>query len=275
MADPKSDSSDPSQRFRAALEAARPPTGGVSLEDLEAELVPLLPLLTELPVEKRAGGDFESFGFRECFTVLALVGRRLALLDLTPTSAIQVMRLALHSLDQAGESQAEEFAERAVAAAMEGFVLGREERVAQVAEARAAAPIEPLRIDPSIFALIMSGVHDPTILSDRVDALGRAMLDSDVELAIVDLTQVGEPNRERAIALFAADEIARMLGGRCLFAGVDARWRAAAADARIPLEAMHVAPNLAGALAEARILDDRGSKTPNQRWRRLLGRLRR
>ncbi len=273
MADPKSETKSATERFRAALEAAKPATGGVPLDDLLAEVMPLLPLLSELPVEKRAGGDFESFEFRECFTVLTLVGRRLALLDLTPTSAVRVTRLALQSIDPSREVGVERFAQHAIAAAVEGFVLGREERVAQVAMERAASCLQPLRIDGSVFALVISGVHEPAVLSDCVDALGRAMLDADVELAIVDLTQLGEPNRERAIAVFSADEIAKMLGGQCIFAGVDRRWRAAATDARIPLDAIQIAPNLADALAAARNLADRAAKRRSPKWRALLSRL--
>lgn len=273
MADPKSETSSASERFRALLETAKPATGGVAFENLVAEVMPLLPLLNELSAEKRAGGDLQSFEFRECFTVLTLVGRRLALLDLTPTSAIQVTRLALHAVDSSEEPRAEEFARRAVAAAVEGFVLGREERVAQLANERASRSLEPLRIDPSMFALIITGVHEPTALSECVDALGRAMLDADVELAIVDLTQLGEPNRERAIAVFGADEIAKMLGGQCFFSGVDARWRAAAADASIPLGAMQIAANLAEALADARNSTVRGPKERESSWRALLARL--
>ncbi|MDH3655038.1 MAG: hypothetical protein OEN21_12270 [Myxococcales bacterium] len=273
MADPKSDTTSVTERFRGALEAAKPATGGVPLADLLAEVMPLLPLLTELPAEKRAAGNFGSFEFRECFTVLTLVGRRLALLDLTPTTAIQVTRLALQSVDPRNEAGVERFAQHAVAAAVEGFVLGREERVSQLALKRAASCLKPLRIDGSIFALIISGAHEPAVLSDTVDALGRAMLEADVELAIVDLTQLDEPNRERAIAVFAADEIAKMLGGQCVFTGVDARWRAAATDARIPLDAMQTAANLAEALAAARNSADRDAKERTPSWRAHLRRL--
>jgi hypothetical protein len=273
MADAKSDPKSVTERFQASLEAVRPATGGVPLEDLLAEFTPLLPLLAELPAAKRVAGDFESFEFRECLTVLTLVGRRLALLDLTPTSAMRVTRLALQSVDPSNQAGVERFAEHALAAAVEGFVLGREERVSQVAMERAASCLEPLRIDGSIFALVISGAHEPAVLSDCVDALGRAMLEADVEVAIVDLTQLGEPNRERAIAVFAADEIAKMLGGHCVFTGVDPRWRAAATDARIPLDAMEIAPNLADALAAARNFADRAAKEGTPSWRARLSRL--
>ncbi|MGB5523434.1 MAG: hypothetical protein WBM96_12780 [Polyangiales bacterium] len=273
MANPKSDTKSVIERFRVALEAAKPASGGVPLQDLLVEAIPLLQLLSELPAEKRAAATFESFEFRECFTVLTLVGRRLALLDLTPTTAVQVTRLALWSVDPSNEHDVERFAEHAVAAAVEGFVLGREERVSQVAMERAASCLEPLRIDGSIFALIISGAHEPAVLSDCVDALGRAMLEADVELAIVDLTQLAEPNRERAAAVFAADEIAKMLGGQCVFTGVDQRWRAAATDARIPLDAMQIAPSLNDALKAARNSADLDAAARTPRWRALLGRL--
>ncbi len=275
MADPKSEPDAATERFRAALAASNPPTGGLPLEGLVAEVMPLLTLLTELTVGKRASDDFESFEFRECFTMLTLVGRRLALLDLTPTSALRITRLALRAVDPSEVDRVEGFAQHAVAAAVEGFVLGREERVTQIADERAAASLKPLRIDELSFALIISGVHEPTVLSECVDALGRAMLDADLELAIVDLSQLGEPNRERATAMFAADEVAKMLGGRCVFTGVDRRWRAAAADARVPLDAFQISSDLAEALAEARNLASRAAKKRNSSWRALLDRLRR
>jgi len=264
-----------SERFEALLEEARPPTGGVSFEEIAFELAPLLPLLSELPAEQRAGGDYESFEFRECFAVLTLLGRRLALLDLTPTATIQIVLLALSSITGSADSPTDGFARPVLAAALEGFVLGREERVAQIAESRAAKPLKPLRIDEAAFALIASGVHEPAALSECVDALGRAMLNADIDVAVVDLTQLGEPNRERAAAVFAADEITRMLGGVCFFTGVDSRWKAAAEDARVPLDALQIAPDLASAIAAAREIAGRDTEGAKLTWRALLDRLRR
>ncbi|MBW2224835.1 MAG: hypothetical protein JRF54_11590, partial [Deltaproteobacteria bacterium] len=125
----------------------------------------------------------------------------------------------------------------------------------------------------AVFALILSGVHEPAVLSECVDALGRAMLNSDVEMAVVDLTQIGEPNRERATAIFAADEITRMLGGVCVFTGVDSRWRAAAADARIPLDELQIALDLRGAVAAAQAMATGANDRAKSTWRALLDRL--
>jgi hypothetical protein len=263
------------ERFRLLLDEARPPTGGVPLDEVAAEVAPVLPILSELPARERSRGDFESFQFRECFTVLTLLGRRLALLDLTPTSAVRVLDLALTAIDDEDDPATEGFRQCARTAAIEGFVRGREERITDDAQIRASHSVRPLRVNDDTFALIISGVHEPMALSEHVDALGRAMLDADAGAAIVDLSQLGEPNRDRARAIFAADEVARMLGAACVFSGVDPRWRSAAADARIRLDELQVVPTFAKALERARALANEDDAAANPKWRALLDRLRR
>lgn len=260
-------------RFQALLEDHRPPTGGVALNDIVKETAPVLPLLCELPPEQRVRGDFESFEYRECFTVLTLLGRRLALLDLTPSGALHVVQLALHAIDASDGSARGAFEQRAFGAVVEGFVLGREERVEQTAHARAAAPIAPLRVADGVLALIISGVHEPAVLSECVDELGRAMLDEDAAVAIVDLAQLGEPTPERAAAIFSADEVTRMLGAVCVFSGLGTKWRAAAERARIALDTVETAPRFADAIVVARAFANRGAQPVATRWRTLLGRL--
>lgn len=263
------------QRFEALLAQVRPATGGVAVADIISETAPALQLLVELPAQPREGASFDSFEFRECLTVVSLLGRRLALLDLTPTGAAQIVELALRAVADAQELALDGFVQRALAATFEGFVMGREERVAQAAARRASKPIRPLRVDDSAFALIVSGTHTAEVLSDSVDALGRAMLDADLETAIVDLTQLGEPNAERAVAVFSADAVARMLGGTCLFTGVDSRWRAAAAQARISLDELHVVPTFSQALKTMREAERHTAVGDTRKWRSLLDRLRR
>ncbi|MGB5811468.1 MAG: hypothetical protein WBG86_13100, partial [Polyangiales bacterium] len=261
------------QRLLTMLEASKPPTGGVELDTIAREAAPLLPLLAELPPEALASGDYESFQFRECLTVMTLLGRRLALLDLTPTAAVQVMQLALRIADRDQQPSAHGFSQRAVAALIEGFVLGREEHVLEEHERRSSKHLAPIRVDEDVYALILSGTHEPTTLLELVDALGRAMLDSGVEIAIVDLSQLGEANRDRASAMLSADEVARFLGGACVFSGIDGRWTAAIDDAGISLDPLLVAPTFAEALTTARHLASRRPQATISRWRQLLSRL--
>jgi hypothetical protein len=262
-------------RFRARLDAARPPTGGVPANVIETEVLPVLPLLSELAVEERVDGDFESFRFREALTVLTLFGRRLALLDLTPTSAAAVVDAALTATKGEGDPPTPAFDRYARVAAFEGFVRGREERVQTDADQRAGRFVRPLRVDADTVALIVSGVHDAEALSEFVDALGRAVLDADASVAIVDLSQLGEPDRDRARALFAADEVVRMLGGRCVFSGVRNDWEVAAAEGNVDLSLLHVTARLSDALEAARSGAPADDEHRRASWRSLLGRLRR
>ena len=238
------DATAPIERFVALLGAARPPTGGARLDSVEAEVTAILPMLADLPLEERGSDDFTSVRFRECFTLLTLLGRRLALLDLTPTAALQVAEIALAAAAGEGELPPARFGDRARVAMVEGFVRGREEQVTQVAEHRAARAVRPLRVDASTFALI---------------ALG----------------QLGEPTRERARAIFAADSITRMLGATCLFSGVDFRWRQAAEEAQLHLDRARIVRNFADALDAARSISRPKKVRTAKGWLGLLDRWRR
>jgi hypothetical protein len=101
------------------------------------------------------------------------------------------------------------------------------------------------------------------------------MLDADASVAIVDVSQLDEPNRERARAMFAAEEIARMLGATCIFSGVDARWRRAAEDAHVNLDQIRIVPTLAEAIDAAHALSRPTPEETVEGWRRFLSRLRR
>ncbi len=261
-------------RLHELIEEARPPTGGIPLAEVTAQTAPVLPLLVELPgADAERAKDFESFDFRECLTVLTLLGRRLALLDLTPSAAVCVVQAVLRVALEAREQDQWGFCHRAIAAAVEGFVLGREERVAQQHAERAAACLRPLQIAEHTWALFPSGEHDAETLTGCIDALGRAMLDTDARIALVDLSQLGPPERDTAIALFSVDETVRMLGGTCVLCGVDTRWRRVAAEAHIDLSHLFVAESLVDGLRTALgLAKGRGPRIGP--WRAVVNRLR-
>jgi rsbT co-antagonist protein RsbR len=203
-----------------------------------------------------------------------LLGRRLAILDLTPTATLHIVRILLASIVEHAEPSEVRFDDQLRAAIIEGFVIGREERVSEQSAARAAAPVRPLRLDASIVLLAVTGEHAPEILSNMVDALGRDMLDANANVALVDLTQLAAPNRERARAILAADEMARMLGAACVFSGVDARWESAAVEAGMPIAMLRRTETLREGLALARSIADGARLDARPRWRALLERLR-
>ncbi len=261
------DLAPPIERFIQLLEAGEVAIGNTSPREIAALSAPVVPVLDELSEADRAG-DLTSFAFRECFSALTFLGRRLALLDLTATSALQIAEITLHASRHQGP---ERFSRRALAAVVEGFVMGREERVAENAQERAARSLRPIRLDARVVGLLVSGAHDALVLSRCVDALGQAMLDLDAETAIVDLSQLGEPDRERAAAIFSAEQVARMLGGICLFSGVDANWRRAATEAHLAWEELTLFDHVADALEAARATAQE-TKRSGPRWRTWLRR---
>jgi hypothetical protein len=133
--------------------------------------------------------------------------------------------------------------------------------------------IAPLQVADGVLALTVTGVHEPAVLSEHVDALGRKMLDVDADVAIVDLSQLGEPSTERAAAIFSADEMARMLGAVCIFSGIEPHWRAPAESARIALDTMEIVPSFRAAIALANELREHRAQPAAPKWRLLLGRL--
>jgi hypothetical protein len=260
--------------FEALLEEAQPATGGIPISEVVSQTVAVLALLDALPVASPDRAERASFAFRECLTAITSWGRRLALLDLTPTSVLQIVDLSLEATGLAGSPAAGHFERRAAAAAIEGFLMGREERVLQLAEKRAAEPVRPVPLKEGVLGLFVSGVHDSSVLIGCVEALGRSMLDTGAQTAIVDFSQLGEPSRNRAAAMFSADEVARMLGGICFFTGLDWRWKEIAERSRIPVQTLRIVPSVADALKAARDQPQRKSSRTHGRWQSLWRRLR-
>lgn len=261
------------ERFRALLEEARPATGGIPLSAVGSHTTAVLALLDALPVSSAGRDDLASFAFREFLTALASWGRRLALLDLTPTSALQIVKLVLQATARDDRYPSDAFERQASAAAIEGFVMGREERVLELAQKRAARPLRPVPLQRGVLGLLLTGVHEPPVLSECIEALGRSMLDTGAEIAIVDFSQLGEPSPERAAAMFAADDVTRMLGSICFFTGLDWHWREVAERSRIPLETLRILPTVADALRAAH--DPTSGAGPRiHPWRSLWRRIR-
>lgn len=233
------------EELQGALARSRLTLGPRTLEEIVPEVMPVLEALAALPPRSEAT-DLGSFEFREGFALITLLGRRLALLDLTPTATLGICATAIRLVPNS-----EAFANAAAAACMEGFVRGREERIEQLHRAKAQASVTPVRVSAKAFLLIPSGIEDPETISQKVDELARKLFKHEAKFALVDFSQMGEPSVERAAALFGADEMAKMLGASCIFTGIDAGWEAAAKEAGIDIAMLTTAASLAEGLALA------------------------
>ncbi len=242
------------EELQGALAQSRLTLGQRTLDEIVPEVMPVLEALASLPPRLETS-DLDSFGYREGFALITLLGRRLALLDLTPTATLAICATAVRLVPHS-----EEFANAAAAACIEGFVRGREERIEQLHRATAQASVAPVRVSPEAFLLMPSGLEDPEIISQKVDELARKLFKHEAKFALVDFSQMGEPSADRAAALFGADEMTKMLGASCIFTGLDAGWEAAAKEAGIDVTILRTAPDLAEGLALAKSAPRRGAR---------------
>ena len=179
-----------------------------------------------------------------------LLGRRLAGAGMPTTSASRIINsiaeIAAHEGAAAPDHQ-QAFRELA----LEGFTFGREDAVQSEHAERAIERISPIELASGVWGLVITGDHQAEFLKEAVDALGRTMFEQDCRVCVVDLTQLAAPNREKALALFGADEIAKMLGAKCFFVGVSSEWRNAADLAQIELPTTQLHTSMASALSNA------------------------
>lgn len=255
------------EQLESALERSELTLGRCSVTEIVPEVMPMIESLVDLPA-LASNTDLGSFEFRESFALITLLGRRLALLDLTPTAALGVCSTAIELVPTS-----KAFADSAVAACMEGFVRGREERIDVLHNERAEAAVRPVRVSADCFLLMPSGIYESQLISDKVDELARKLFEANAKFAIVDFSQMGEASAERAAALFGADEMAKMLGACCIFTGLNAEWKAAAREVGIQLDLITTATDLAEGIVLAHSGGDRDKRDSwlRELWERISG----
>lgn len=229
-------------RFETLLASGELPLGDLAQEEIAAEVAPVLDSLSALR-EPESADDLNEFEFRECFALVTLLGRRLALLDLTPTAALGVAA----TVTEAARVPAL-FARPAIAASMEGFVRGREERVDAAHASRLSDAIGPVPVSSNCYLLMPAALDDAEVIAAKVDELARKLFAKDARVAIVDFSQMGAPTADSAAALLGAEEMTKMLGAQAIFSGMTEAWKDAAREAGIDLRILILATDLAEAL---------------------------
>lgn len=194
--------------------------------------------------------DIRSLGHHESLAMFSLLGRRLARIG---ASVVLAHRLAPTLLDAFPEERAvvPSVREGLELACLEGFVLGREEKVADEAAARAAEAMPSARIAEGVHLLVLAGLHEADVITERVEEFGRELHRADARACIVELSTLADPDPRRASAVLGAEETARMLGAHCAFAGVTAAWREAFTDAGVDADHDALLPTLEAALEAA------------------------
>ncbi len=218
--------------------------------ELAREAAPLIDALRQA----FAGGAPErarALEHHEALAMITLLGRYAGVLEITPTAALAIVPAVLEGLATVEVTLGSAFASMLSALALEGYVAAREERLVELAAARAAAALPTLRIAPKCLALVLHGEHDPSVLRDVVEHFGRALFEADARSCVVDLHGLLGVSPHHAVEVFGADVAARMLGATCVFSGASPDWLAAANSARVPLELLAIEPTFEAAVARA------------------------
>lgn len=175
--------------------------------------------------------DRISLGHHESLALVTLLARRAAVLGATPSGADRVVRALRQAFDDIERPVPREAIDALSLASLEGYVRGRDELAREAAQEEAAQSLVTVPLAPGLLALRLYGFHESEQLDTVVEEFARELHRRGAEVAIVDCSGLLKPGRRRAAALLAVDESARMLGVRCVFAGVSTQWQGAFQEA--------------------------------------------
>ncbi|MEO0323136.1 MAG: hypothetical protein AAF447_09280 [Myxococcota bacterium] len=188
--------------------------------------------------------DAAALAHHEALAMLTLLGRRLALLGLSPASAGQGVPALMDAWEGAGTPLPAALADALGAAFVEGFVRGHGERDRErwLEGLRAHQPF--LTPEPGVCLWVAVGDLDAARLAERGEAFARDVHRKGARAAIVDLRALPAPSPRRLAAVADALEALAMLGVSCLLLA-EPCWH----DTAPPGGALRVVSTLAEALA--------------------------
>lgn len=228
------------------------------------------PLLQALLEGLHSSNDPAAPELREAFALCNLLGRRAAVLEASPTAAARIVPALLAAIET-GDAIREPLRE----VLLEGYVAEREDRLRDAGALRAAAAIPVIRLAPGCFVTLPQGDQDADPLGEHGEELGRRLLDGDAKALVVYGRGLERPDPERATQLFAIQISCRMLGVRCIFAGIGEDWVRAARERGTELDDTERVGTLHEAL-ELALTECGYALRPHASlgrfWRRLVGR---
>lgn len=174
--------------------------------------------------------DASSLEHHESLAMVTLLGRALALLGATPTPVLRVVPALLAAFRAEGAEPTASFEDALQAVCLEGYVRGREEAIEKRVRRSHEQSVAPFTLVDGVVVLRLVGDLSADAIVATIEELGRALFRQDARACIVDLNPLAAPTPRRARAILTAEEVARTLGIRCVYVGLDARWLAELGD---------------------------------------------
>ncbi|MCB9603621.1 MAG: hypothetical protein H6721_29720 [Sandaracinus sp.] len=157
-------------------------------------------------------GDEASLEHHEGLAMIHLLGRRAAVLGISPFSAAQVVDALAVAFAERLRALPSRLHALLAATLIEGFVRGREEVVHEASRAKAAASQPTFCLAPGCHAWIVCGDLAPEALEARGNELARELFAKEARVALLDVGALIEPDRAHAAALAETVAGARVVG---------------------------------------------------------------
>ncbi|MBC7173936.1 MAG: hypothetical protein H5U40_15960 [Polyangiaceae bacterium] len=224
--DPEAVAEQALERFRVVATTALPLRATLA-ETLATEAKPTVHALLFATAVERVANP-ESLEYHETLAMVALLGRSLGLIGGTPTAALRLVPTLLASVREVGWPIPSNLDESLTTVAVEGYVRGREERLVADAAKDAVARIPVIQIAEGCLAVFLRGRYDSEHLTAAMEELGRKLFREEASVCLVVLDGLVDATAGTARAVLSIDEVARTLGVRAIFTGIDERFEEAA-----------------------------------------------
>lgn len=233
------------ERFRASV-AQRVPLRAAFVESLVHEARPAVHALL-FAVDTDRATDPCSLEHHETTAMLTLLGRAFALDAATPTAAMLVVPLLLEAFRGEGVTVPHVLDGPLQSVFVEGYVRGREERIAQESERLAAGRVGAEPLVPGVAWLSLRGAFTAEALTEVLDETLRGLLRADAAACVVAVSGLEEPSTTIARLLGSFAQTAQGIGAKVRFIG-DA---AAFAPAIATIEERELRPEITADAARA------------------------
>lgn len=209
------------------------------LPELAAEARPaVFSLHFALSVEVES--DEGSIQHHEALAMIHLLGRRTAVLGLSPFSAAQIVDALADAFAAVFRAIPDRLRGLLAATLFEGFVRGREEAVSDRARARAGEALVTLSLVPGCFAWVLAGDLDAEAIEVRGNELARRLFASEARALVIDVSKLLAPDRALAAAIAEVVASVRMVGCHGLAAGAQPELRDMLFELGFVEEQLHV-----------------------------------